>query len=190
MLQLSFTTAFVPFSLLQNTYHEQAPFCLVCSADFRQRHAEDTNVSTYPECRPYQTKVLVCLLFNVHQQSLLAHSLASEGSTASVIASCICSGLLQVIMFFVCTIFLAIRGATGAVAIYIPYQQYWAEDRLYYPLDTLPEYLILIILSWPAFMARMAQSYPKALQDQGKKKKDKQKKKGENGVEFSSAARG
>ena len=77
---------------------------------------------------------------------------------------------LQVIVFFVCAMFLAIRGATGAVAIYLPYQQYWVEDRLFYPLDTLPEYLTLLILSWPAFMARMAQAYPGAAQGQGKKK--------------------
>ena len=73
-------------------------------------------------------------------------------------------------MFFICAAFLAIRGATGAVAIYIPYQQYWVEDRLFYPLDTFPEYLTLIILSWPAFMARMAQAYPRAAQGPGNKK--------------------
>ena len=84
-------------------------------------------------------------------------------------------------MFFVSAMFLAIRGATGAVAIYIPYQQYWVEDRLFYPLDTFPEYLTLVILSWPAFMARMAQSYPRALQDQGKNRKDRQKRKGKTG---------
>ena len=71
-------------------------------------------------------------------------------------------------MFLVCAMFLAIRGATGATALYLPYGQYWEEDRLFYPLDTLPEFITLIILSWPAFLARMAQSYPKALQDQGK----------------------
>ena len=77
---------------------------------------------------------------------------------------------LQVMMFFVCAMFLAIRGATGAVAIYLPYQRYWVEDRLYYPLDTFPEYLTLLILSWPAFLAQMAQAYPRATQGQGKNK--------------------
>ena len=77
---------------------------------------------------------------------------------------------MQVIVFFVCAVFLAVRGATGAVAIYLPYQQYWAKDRLFYPLDTFPEYLTLLILSWPAFMARMAQAYPRAAQGQGDRK--------------------
>ena len=72
--------------------------------------------------------------------------------------------LLQVIMFFVCGMFLAIRGATGCVAIYLPYQQYWAQDKYYYPLDALPEYIVLVILSWPGFLARMAQSWPKSPQ--------------------------
>lgn len=79
---------------------------------------------------------------------------------------------LQVILFFACAMFLAIRGATGAVAIYLPYQQYWIEDRLFYSLDTFPEYLVLLILSWPAFMARMAQAYPRAAEGQGKTKKN------------------
>ena len=73
-------------------------------------------------------------------------------------------------MFLVCAMLLAIRGATGAVAIYLPYEQYWAEDRLFYSLDTLPEFLTLVILSWPGFMGRMAQSYPKSLQKHKNKK--------------------
>lgn len=77
---------------------------------------------------------------------------------------------LQVIMFFICAMLLAIRGATGVVAIYLPYQQYWVEDRLFYPLDTFPEYLTLIMLSWPAFMAQMAQAYPRATKGQSNKK--------------------
>ena len=74
--------------------------------------------------------------------------------------------MLQVIAFFVCGMFLAIRGATGCVAIYVPdrYEKYWAEDKYYYPLDSLPEFIVLVILSWPAFFARMAQSWPKSLQ--------------------------
>ena len=44
--------------------------------------------------------------------------------------NCFC-GLLQVIMFFVCAVFLAIRGATGCAAIYLPmqYEKYWAQDK-------------------------------------------------------------
>ena len=80
---------------------------------------------------------------------------------------------LQVAMFFVCGIFLAVRGAAGCVAIYIPekYMKIWVEDKYFYPLDTLPEYIVLVILCWPAFLARMAQSFPNSLlvQKHGKK---------------------
>jgi len=81
-------------------------------------------------------------------------------------------GLLQVIMFFICAVFLAIRGATGCVAIYLPmqYEKYWAEDKYFYPLDTLPELIVLVIMSWPAFLARMAQSWPKSLKIEDKYK--------------------
>ena len=52
------------------------------------------------------------------------------------------------------------------VAIYIPYETYWTEDRKFYPLDTLPEFLCLVVLCWPFLMARMGQSWPKGnLQD-------------------------
>lgn len=85
--------------------------------------------------------------------------------------NCFC-GLLQVIMFFICAMFLAIRGATGCVAIYLPmqYEKYWAEDKYFYPLDTLPEFIVLVIMSWPAFLARMAQSWPKSLKLEDKYK--------------------
>lgn len=77
-----------------------------------------------------------------------------------------------VIMFFICAMFLAIRGATGCVAIYLPmkYEKYWAEDKYFYPLDTLPELIVLVIMSWPAFLARMAQSWPKSLKIEDKYK--------------------
>ena len=81
--------------------------------------------------------------------------------------------LMQVAMFFVCGIFLAVRGAAGCVAIYLPekYMKIWVEDKYFYPLDTLPEYIVLVILCWPAFLARMAQSWPNSLliQKHGKK---------------------
>lgn len=75
-------------------------------------------------------------------------------------------------MFFICAVFLAIRGATGCVAIYLPmqYEKYWAEDKYFYPLDTLPELIVLVIMSWPAFLARMAQSWPKSLKIEDKYK--------------------
>ena len=61
----------------------------------------------------------------------------------------------------VCDCLLAIRAATGVVAIYEPYEQYWIDDTKYYALDTLPEFLALCILVCPTLMARMAQAYPK-----------------------------
>ena len=75
-------------------------------------------------------------------------------------------------MFFICGMFLAVRGATGCVAIYLPmkYEKYWAEDKYFYPLDTLPELIVLVIMSWPAFLARMAQSWPKSLKIEDKYK--------------------
>ena len=62
------------------------------------------------------------------------------------------------VLFVVCACFLAIRDATGVVAIYIPYEEYWVDDVRFYLLDTLPEYLVLIIMVWPAMMARMGQT--------------------------------
>ena len=81
-------------------------------------------------------------------------------------------GVLQVIVFFVCGAFLAIRGATACAAIYLleQYEKLWLEDKYYYPLDTLPEFIVLVILLWPAFFARMAQSWPKTLQVSNKHK--------------------
>lgn len=73
---------------------------------------------------------------------------------------------MQIALFPLCLALLAIRGATGVVAIYIPYESYWIEDRKFYPLDTLPEFLCLVVQCWPCLMARMAQSWPKGrLQD-------------------------
>ena len=92
------------------------------------------------------------------------------------------------VLFVVCACFLAIRGATGVVAIYIPYEEYWVDDVRFYLLDTLPEYLVLIIMVWPAMMARMGQNWPKANKgkDQGKGSgndagKDKDNNKGKDG---------
>lgn len=86
--------------------------------------------------------------------------------------------MLQVALFPVCAALLAVRGATGCVAIYIPYEYYWIQDRLFYPLDSLPEFCVLVILVWPCLMARMAQSWPRPVQDvkgdtKGKGKKQK-----------------
>lgn len=75
-------------------------------------------------------------------------------------------------MFFVCAVFLAIRGATGCAAIYLPmqYEKYWAQDKYFYPLDTLPKLIVLVIMSWPAFLAQTAQSWPKSLKTEDKYK--------------------
>ncbi len=69
------------------------------------------------------------------------------------------------------------------VAIYIPYEDFWVDDVKFYLLDTLPEYLVLIIMVYPAMMARMGQNWPKATKgkDKGKGKgkgRDKGKDKG------------
>jgi len=82
-----------------------------------------------------------------------------------------------VVLFVVCACLLAIQGATGVVAIYIPYEDYWVDDVKFYLLDTLPEYLVLIIMVYPAMMARMGQNWPKATKG---KDKGKGKGKGKN----------
>ena len=58
------------------------------------------------------------------------------------------------------------------IAIYTPYEEYWVDDVRYYLLDTLPEYMALVIMVWPALMARMGQNWPKATngKDKGKDK--------------------
>lgn len=56
------------------------------------------------------------------------------------------------------------------VAIYIPYEDYWVDDVKFYLLDTLPEYLVLIIMVYPAMMARMGQNWPKATKGKHKGK--------------------
>ena len=86
------------------------------------------------------------------------------------------------VLFVVCACFLAIRGATGVVAVYNSYEEYWVDDVRFYLLDTLPEYLVLIIMVWPAMMARMGQNWPKATKgkDQGKGKDNNKGKDGGN----------
>lgn len=67
------------------------------------------------------------------------------------------------------------------VAIYIPYEDYWVDDVKFYLLDTLPEYLVLIIMVYPAMMARMGQNWPKATKGKDKVKgRGKGKGKGKN----------
>lgn len=87
--------------------------------------------------------------------------------------------LLQVALIPVCAVLLIIRGATGCVAIYIPYEYYWIQDRLFYPLDTLPEFCVLCILVWPCLMAQIAQAWPHPKQDDNNGKKS-QKQKGKD----------
>jgi len=65
------------------------------------------------------------------------------------------------------------------VAIYIPYEDFWVDDVKFYLLDTLPEYLVLIIMVYPAMMARMGQNWPKATKGKDKGK-DKGKGKGKD----------
>ena len=68
----------------------------------------------------------------------------------------------------VCDCLLAIRAATGVVALYTPYKQIWINDVSYYLLDTLPECLALCILVYPTLLARIAQAYPKPHQHNGR----------------------
>lgn len=56
------------------------------------------------------------------------------------------------------------------MAIYPSKEQYWVEDYLYYSMDTLPEFLALIILCWPTLMARIGQGYPRATDPEKAKK--------------------
>ncbi|DBA70143.1 TPA: hypothetical protein ACH3X2_012196 [Trebouxia sp. C0005] len=86
-----------------------------------------------------------------------------------------------VVLFVICACFLAIRGATGVVAIYIPYEEYWVDDVRFYLLDTLPEYLVLIIMVWPAMLARMGQIWPKATKGKDKDRGNETGKDGGNG---------
>ncbi|KAK9835287.1 hypothetical protein WJX84_003122 [Apatococcus fuscideae] len=69
-----------------------------------------------------------------------------------------------------CLIFLALRGTTGALAIYPSKERFWVEDYLYYSLDTLPEFLTALILCWPTLMARIGQGYPRATDPEKAKK--------------------
>lgn len=92
-----------------------------------------------------------------------------------------CLRCTQVVLFVICACFLAIRGATGVVAIYIPYEEYWVDDVRFYLLDTLPEYLVLIIMVWPAMLARMGQIWPKATKGKDKDRGNETGKDGGNG---------
>lgn len=44
------------------------------------------------------------------------------------------------------------------------------EDAKYYSLDSLPEFGSLLIQCWPGLFARMAQQFPRATVQQGKRK--------------------
>ena len=82
---------------------------------------------------------------------------------------------MQVVLVLVCDCLLAIRAATGVVALYSPYQHLWINDVSYYLLDTLPELLALCILVAPTMLARIAQVYPKPPKSKkNSKKKSKQ----------------
>lgn len=80
------------------------------------------------------------------------------------------SGVLQLALLIPCLVFLALRGTTGALAIYPSKERFWVEDYLYYSMDTLPELLTAAILCWPTLMARIGQSYPRATNPEKVKK--------------------
>ena len=95
---------------------------------------------------------------------------------------------VQVVLVLVCDCLLAIRAATGVVALYSPYQHLWINDVSYYMLDTLPELLALCILVAPTMLARIAQVYPKPPQSK-EKSKEKSKKKSKQDSEGASKGR-
>ena len=47
-----------------------------------------------------------------------------------------------------------IRACTGVTALYETKVFVWAEDKYFYPLDVLPDFLVLGVLCWPKLLAR------------------------------------
>lgn len=63
----------------------------------------------------------------------------------------LCSGLQMV------------RGAAGVCATYMGKEWVWLQDKYFYPLDSLFEFIVLaiIMMLWPALLARIACAWPK-----------------------------
>ena len=62
--------------------------------------------------------------------------------------------ILQIWWFLITVILELLRGCTGVVALYQNKVSVWANDNYFYPLDVLPDYLILCILCWPKLLAK------------------------------------
>ena len=148
----------------------------VCVSVFLTQRSKSGHVAETDGAPARQPKLVCSIAPTLNSQAMpaatvrLLHSEQLQPALTAV--------LLQVALIPVCAAVLIIRGATGCVAIYIPYEYYWIQDRLYYPLDSLPELCVLCILVWPCLMARIAQAWPHAKQDNNKgKKSQKQKRK-------------
>ena len=105
----------------------------------------------------------------------IANAPCAADTCADNVSSLVCllkpgSDALQLVLLIPCLILLALRGITGALAIYPSKERFWVEDYLYYSMDTLPELLTAAILCWPTLMARIGQSYPRATDPEKVKK--------------------
>ena len=54
-----------------------------------------------------------------------------------------------------------VRGAAGVCATYMGKEWVWLQDKYFYPLDSLFEFIVLAIMLWPALLARIACAWPK-----------------------------
>ena len=61
---------------------------------------------------------------------------------------------VQIAFFIPVSAILLIRAANGAVALYTNKEFAWADDTWFYCLDTLPEFMSLVVLCWPKLLAR------------------------------------
>ena len=68
---------------------------------------------------------------------------------------------MQVWILAVCSCLQLVRGATGVTALYKNKEYVWIQDKYFYTLDTLFEFVVLAIMLWPALLARIACAWPK-----------------------------
>ena len=62
--------------------------------------------------------------------------------------------VVQIGIFIPAVLLLMVRATAGVVPIYGSKRFVWGDDTWFYLLDTLPEFLSLVILCWPKLLAR------------------------------------
>ena len=68
---------------------------------------------------------------------------------------------LQIWILAVCSCLLLVRGSAGVCAVYMKKEWVWLQDKYFYSLDTLSEFIVVTTMLWPTLLARIACAWPR-----------------------------